>query len=93
MRSIFNEKVSKKCNLWVREQYMKVLFTEDLVNNCGLKKRKKKKERKTQKEKTWTHKCEIQTCTKKQITPILVRFLIIFMLNTTIFTIYLGYVW
>ena len=72
---------------------MKVLFTKDLVNNCGLKKRKKKKERKTQKEKTWTHKCEIQTCTKKQITPILVRFLIIFMLNTAIFTIYLGYVW
>ena len=43
MGPIFNEKVTKKCNLWVREQYMKVLFTEDLVNNCGLKKKKKKR--------------------------------------------------
>ena len=39
---IFNEKVAEKCNLWVREQYTEVLFTEDLVNNCGLEKKKKK---------------------------------------------------
>ena len=28
---IFNEKVAKKWNLWVREQYIRALFTVDLV--------------------------------------------------------------
>ena len=42
MGSIFNEKVVEKCNLWVCEQCTKVLFIEDLVNNCGLKKKKEK---------------------------------------------------
>ena len=58
MRPIFNEKVDKKCILWVREQYTETLFTEDLVNNYGLEKKKK-----TQKEKTWTRKRIIQTLT------------------------------
>ena len=40
MGPIFNEKVAKKCNLWVREQYTEILFTEDLVNNYGLEKKK-----------------------------------------------------
>ena len=29
MGLIFNEKIDKKWNLWVREQYMDALFTED----------------------------------------------------------------
>ena len=41
MEPIFNEKVTEKCNLWVREQCTEALFTEDLINNCGLKKKKK----------------------------------------------------
>ena len=63
---IFNEKVAEKCNLWVREQYTEVLFTEDLVNNCGLEKKKKKRKRKTQKEKTWMRKRVIQTLTRRK---------------------------
>ena len=63
MRPIFNEKVTEKCNLWVRKQCMEALFTEDLVNNCGLEKKEKKKKRKTQKEKTWMCKRAIQTHT------------------------------
>ena len=43
MGLIFNEKVAEKCNLWVHEQYTKVLFTENLVNNYGLEKKKKGK--------------------------------------------------
>ena len=43
MGSIFNEKVAEKCNLWVRKQCTEALFTEDLVNNSGLEKKKKKK--------------------------------------------------
>ena len=35
------KKVAEKCNLWVREQCTKVLFTKDLVNNCSLEKKKK----------------------------------------------------
>ena len=63
MGPIFNEKVTEKCNLWVREQCTEALFAKDLVNNYGLGKKKKKK-KKTQKEKTWTRKCAIQTLTK-----------------------------
>ena len=47
MRPIFNEKVTEKYNLWVRKQCTEALFTEDLVNNCGLEKKEKKKKRKT----------------------------------------------
>ena len=43
---IFNEKVVEKWSLWVCEHYMDVLFTEDLVNNCGLGKKKEKKKKK-----------------------------------------------
>ena len=45
MRLIFNEKVTEKCNLWVCEQCIKILFTEDLINNCDMKERKKKRRR------------------------------------------------
>ena len=51
MWPIFNEKVTEKCNLWVHEQYTEVLFTEDLVNNCGLEKKKKKKKKENAKRK------------------------------------------
>ena len=44
MGPIFNKKVAKKCNLWDREQYTYALFIVDKVNNCGLEKKKKKKE-------------------------------------------------
>ena len=40
---IFNKKVAKKCNLWDCKQYTYALFTVDKINNCGLKKKKKKK--------------------------------------------------
>ena len=40
------KKVAEKCNLWVYEQYTEALFTEDLVNNCDLEKKKKGKRRK-----------------------------------------------
>ena len=46
MGPIFNEKVAEKCNLWVREQYTEILFTEDLVNNYGLEKKKKRRKKK-----------------------------------------------
>ena len=46
MRPIFNEKVAEKCNLWVHKQCMEALFIEDLVNNCGLEKKKKRKKKK-----------------------------------------------
>ena len=42
MRPIFNKKVTKKYNLWNREQYTYVLFTVDKVNYCRLEKKKKK---------------------------------------------------
>ena len=42
MKPIFNEKVTEKYNLWVRKQCTEALFTEDLVNNCGLEKKEKK---------------------------------------------------
>ena len=32
MRPIFNEKIDKKWNLWVHEQYTDVLFTENWSN-------------------------------------------------------------
>ena len=62
MRPIFNEKVAKKWNLWVHEQYtmhclrqksqhLRLLFIEQYINsNRVLPKRvkKKKKKRKTQ---------------------------------------------
>ena len=44
MGPIFNKKVTKKCNLWDREQYIYALFTVDKVNYCGLEKKKKKEE-------------------------------------------------
>ena len=50
MRLIFNEKLLKSVicgsvnNAWIREQCFYALFTEDLVNNCGLEKKKKKEE-------------------------------------------------
>ena len=44
MGSIFNKKVAKNDNLWDRKQYTYILFTVDKVNNCGLKKKKKKEE-------------------------------------------------
>ena len=43
MGPIFNKKVTKKYNLWDREQYIYVLFIVDKVNYCGLEKKKKKK--------------------------------------------------
>ena len=49
MGPIFNKKVAKKCNLWDREQYTYALFTVDKVNNCGLGKKKKKKEENVEK--------------------------------------------
>ena len=48
MEPIFNEKVAQKWNLWVHEQCMNALFTEDLVKCYGwIKKKKAKHERKT----------------------------------------------
>ena len=44
MGPIFNKKVTEKCNLWDREQYIYTLFTIDKVNYCGLGKKKRKKE-------------------------------------------------
>ena len=44
MGPIFNKKIAKKCNLWDCKQYTYALFTVDKVNNCGLKKKKKKEE-------------------------------------------------
>ena len=49
MRPIFNKKVTKKCNLWDREQYTHALFTVDKVNYCGLEKKRKKKEENVEK--------------------------------------------
>ena len=43
MGPIFNEKVVKKQNLWVREQCTSALFMIDLVKQCGWEERKKKK--------------------------------------------------
>ena len=68
MGSIFNEKVVKKWNLWVHEQYMmhcllqksqplRLLFIEQYINsNRVLPKRvkKKRKKKKEQKRKTQT---------------------------------------
>ena len=68
MGPIFNEKVVKKWNLWVHEQYMmhcllqksqplRLLFIEQYINsNRVLQKRvkKKRKEKKEQKHKTQT---------------------------------------
>ena len=68
MGSIFNEKIVKKWNLWVHEQYMmhcllqksqplRLLFIEQYINsNRVLPKRvkKKRKEKKEQKRKTQT---------------------------------------
>ena len=42
MGPIFNKKVTKKCNLWDREQHTYALFTVDKVNYCGLEKKKEK---------------------------------------------------
>ena len=51
MRPIFNEKVTEKWYLWVREQYMDALFKVEKSTKPALKKRKKswKRKRKTQK--------------------------------------------
>ena len=45
MGPIFNKKVTKKCNLWDREQYTYALFTVNKVNYCGLEKKKKRGKR------------------------------------------------
>ena len=45
MGPIFNKKVTKKCNLWDREQYTYALFTIDKVNYCGLEKKKRRGKR------------------------------------------------
>ena len=45
MGSIFNKKVAKNDNLWDRKQYTYILFTVDKVNNCGLKRKKKRGKR------------------------------------------------
>ena len=45
MGLLFNDKVTKKCNLWVYKQCTKALFIKDLVNNYGLEKKKKKGKR------------------------------------------------
>ena len=45
VRPIFNEKIAEKWSLWVYEQCTDALFTEDLVNNYGWKKKEKKKMR------------------------------------------------
>ena len=75
MGPIFNEKVAKKWNLWVHEQYMmhyllqksqhlRLLFIEQYMNSNRVSpKRVKKKKKKNQKRKTQT--C-IQTNTKKE---------------------------
>ena len=42
VRPIFNEKIVKKCNLWVREQCTDALFTVKKSTNAGLKKKKGK---------------------------------------------------
>ena len=66
MGPIFNEKVVKKWNLWVHEQYMmhyllqksqhlRLLFIEQYMNsNCVLPKRVEKKKKQKQKRKTQT---------------------------------------
>ena len=41
MRPIFNEKVTEKWYLWVREQYMDALFKVEKSTKPALKKRKK----------------------------------------------------
>ena len=59
MGPIFNEKIDKKWNLWVREQYIRVLFMENWSNvaatvhvpymnsnRSGRKRVKKKKKKK-----------------------------------------------
>ena len=35
---IFNEKVVKKCNLWVHKQYTNILFTDKKLTNTAKKK-------------------------------------------------------
>ena len=48
--SIFNEKVTEKCNLWVHKQYTNALFTDKKSTNAA----KKKEELKRMESKTWT---------------------------------------
>ena len=55
MGPIFNKKVTKKCNLWDREQYTYALFIVDKVNYCWLEKKKKKKK----KRKTWRRNVDV----------------------------------
>ena len=39
------KKIIEKWSLWVHEQCTRALFMEDLVNNCGWKKKKKKRQK------------------------------------------------
>ena len=40
MRPIFNEKVVKKWNLWIYEQYTNTLFTDKMSTSAATKKQK-----------------------------------------------------
>ena len=64
MGPIFNKKVAKKYNLWDREQYTYALFTVDKVNNCGLKKKDKKKK----KRKTWRRNIDVGFIANQTVT-------------------------
>ena len=55
---IFNKKVTKKYNLWDREQYIYVLFIVDKFNYCGLEKKKKKKEENVEKKRRCEFHCK-----------------------------------
>ena len=53
MGPIFNEKVPKKCNLWVRKQCTDALFTVEKSTNAGLKNKN------ADFSKTWT--CDVES--------------------------------
>ena len=55
IRPIFNKKITKKCNLWDREEYIYARFTIDKVGQLLWAGKKKKKR------KTWRIKFYIQT--------------------------------
>ena len=77
---IFNEKINKKWNLWVREQCTDALFMEDrskvaatvhvpYMNSttCWGKRREKKKKKKGKTQKLKTQQTRIQTVPKSQL--------------------------
>ena len=63
MGLIFNKKIVKKCNLWNYEQYIYAPFTIDIVDYCGLEKKKKKKKRKT-----WRRNVDMGFSSKQSVT-------------------------